>query len=50
MMGNGNGEEVRQLREENKVQMRALVSLQNRMTKIVEQWNNDGLPNERVEA
>jgi hypothetical protein len=27
-----------------------MVSLQNRMTKIVEQWNNDGLPNERVEV
>jgi hypothetical protein len=50
MMGNNNNEEVKQLREENKVQLRAMVSLQNRMTKIVEQWNNDGLPNERVEA
>lgn len=50
MMGNGNNEELRQLREENKVQMRALVSLQNRMTKIIEQWNGDGLPTERVEA
>jgi tape measure domain-containing protein len=50
MMNNGNGEEVRQLREENKVQMRAMVSLQNRMTKIIEQWNGDGLPTERVEA
>jgi hypothetical protein len=50
MMGNGNGEEVRQLREENKVQMRAMVSLQNRMTRIIEQWNGDGLPTERVEA
>jgi hypothetical protein len=50
MMGSGNGEEVRQLREENKVQMRAMVSLQNRMTRIIEQWNGDGLPTERVEA
>lgn len=50
MMGNGNNEELRQLREENKVQMRTLVSLQNRMTKIIEQWNGDGLPTERVEA
>jgi tape measure domain-containing protein len=50
LMGNNNNEEVKQLREENKIQLRAMVSLQNRMTKIVEQWNNDGLPNERVEA
>jgi hypothetical protein len=50
MMNNGSNEEIKQMREENKVQMRALVSLQNRMTKIIEQWNGDGLPTERVEA
>jgi trimeric autotransporter adhesin len=50
MMGNGNGEEIRQLREENKVQMRALVSLQNRMTKLLERWDGDGLPEERAVA
>jgi tape measure domain-containing protein len=43
-------QELTDLRNENKVQLRAMVSLQNRMTKIVEQWNNDGLPTERVEA
>jgi hypothetical protein len=43
-------QELTDLRNENKVQLRAMVSLQNRMTKIIEQWNNDGLPTERVEA
>jgi len=38
------------LREENKVQMRALVSLQNRMTKLLERWDGDGLPEERAVA
>jgi hypothetical protein len=50
MMGGNNNEEIKQLREENKIQLRAMVSLQNRMTKVIEQWNGDGLPTERVEA
>ena len=50
LIGNNNNEEVKQLREENKIQLRAMVSLQNRMTKVIEQWNGDGLPTERVEA
>jgi tape measure domain-containing protein len=50
LMGNNSNEEVKQLREENRVQLRAMVSLQNRMTKVIEQWNGDGLPTERVEA
>jgi hypothetical protein len=50
MMGNGSNEEIKALREENKVQMRALVSLQNRMTKLLERWDGDGLPEERAVA
>jgi hypothetical protein len=50
MMGGGSNEEIRALREENKVQMRALVSLQNRMTKLLERWDGDGLPEERAVA
>lgn len=40
--------EIRNLREENKVQSRALVNLQNRMTRLLERWDGDGLPEERV--
>ena len=42
--------EVRQLRAENKAQSRSMVSLQNRMTKLLESWDNNGLPQDRVEA
>ena len=42
--------EVRGLREENRVQSRAMVSMQSRMTRIIEQWNGDGLPQERFEG
>lgn len=40
--------EIRNLREENKVQSRALVNLQNRMTRLLERWDGDGLPEERM--
>jgi len=40
--------EVRSLREENRQQSRAIVGLQTRMTRLLEQWNGDGLPEERV--
>jgi hypothetical protein len=50
MMNNGSGEEIKALREENKVQMRALVSLQSRMTRLLERWDGDGLPEERAVA
>jgi len=40
--------EIRNLREENKVQSRALVNLQNRVTRLLERWDGDGLPETRV--
>ena len=42
--------EIRQLRAENQAQSRAMVNLQNRMTKLLERWDGNGLPQERVEA
>jgi len=44
------GSEIRQLRNDNRLQNRAMVSLQNRMTRILEQWDGDGLPTERYEG
>jgi hypothetical protein len=42
--------EVRSLREENRNQSRAIIALQTRMTRLLEQWDGDGLPEERVVA
>lgn len=39
--------EVRQLRNENQAQARAMVQLQSRMTRLLERWDGDGLPEER---
>jgi hypothetical protein len=52
MMGGGAevAMEIRGLREENKAQARALVGLQSRMTRLLERWEGDGLPSERVET
>jgi hypothetical protein len=50
LMGNDLAVEVRNLREENRAQSTALVSLQARMTRLLERWNGDGLPPERVET
>lgn len=49
MLGGGSevAQEIRQLREENRAQSRALVGLQNRMTKLFEQWDGSGLPETR---
>lgn len=49
MMGGGAevAGELRSLREENKAQARSLVGLQSRMTRLLERWDNDGLPEER---
>ncbi len=49
MLGGGAevADEIRQLREENRAQSRALVGLQNRMTKLLEQWDGDGIPETR---
>jgi len=43
-------EEVRALREENRAQARAMVALQQRMTKLLERWDGQGMPTERTEA
>lgn len=50
MLGGGKAvaEELRGLREENRAQARALVQLQSRMTRLLERWDGDGLPEERV--
>ena len=52
MLGGGKAvaEELRGLREENRAQARALVQLQSRMTRLLERWDGDGLPEERVVA
>lgn len=42
--------EIRQLRAENQAQSRAMVSLQNRMTRLLERWDGDGMPEERALA
>lgn len=42
--------EVRALRSENAAQARAIVQLQQRFTKIIERWDGQGLPEERVVA
>lgn len=47
----GGGEtasEVRALREENRIQARSMVALQAKMTRLLERWDGDGLPEERV--
>jgi hypothetical protein len=41
-------EEMKGLREDNRAQSRAIVSLQARMTRLLERWDGDGLPEERV--
>jgi hypothetical protein len=50
MMNSGASEEIKNLREENKAQMRSLVSLQARMTRLLERWDGDGIPEERAVA
>lgn len=41
--------EVRQLRQDNQAQSRAMVAMQARMTRLIERWDGDGLPTERYE-
>jgi hypothetical protein len=49
-MGGGDvASEIRGLREENRIQSRAMVSMQSRMTRLIERWDGDGLPTERYE-
>ena len=42
--------ELRNLREDNKAQASALVSLQSRVTRLLERWDGDGLPETRSVA
>jgi hypothetical protein len=48
--GSDSSTEIRQLREENRIQTRTMVALQNRMTRLLERWDGDGLPSERFEG
>jgi len=51
--GAGDGrlaEELKQLREENRAQARALVALQTRIARLLERWDGDGIPEERAMA
>lgn len=48
MSGNDTASEVRALREENRVQARSMVALQAKMTRLMERWDGDGLPEQRA--
>ena len=50
MGGGDTAAELRQLRQETQAQSRAMVAMQARMTRVIEQWNGDGLPQERFEG
>ncbi|MDN4015897.1 hypothetical protein [Zwartia panacis] len=41
-------EELRSLREDNRAQARSVVQLQARMTRLLERWDGDGMPEQRV--
>jgi len=51
MLGGGgsSNDEVRQLREENRAQASAIVSVNARLTKLMERWDRDGMPAVRTE-
>jgi hypothetical protein len=48
LISNSVTQEIRGLREDNKTQARAMVQLQTRMNRLLERWDGDGLPEERV--
>lgn len=53
LLGRGNDQmlaEIRGLREDNRAQARAIAQLQARQAKLLERWNVEGLPAERLEA
>lgn len=53
LLGRGNDQmlaEIRGLREDNRAQSRAIAQLQARQAKLLERWNVEGLPAERLEA
>lgn len=48
LISSGISEEIRGLRQDNQEQARAMVQLQSRMNRLLERWDGDGLPEERV--
>ena len=42
--------EIRSLREDNRAQASAMVAMQQRMTKLIERWDGNGIPETRVTA
>jgi hypothetical protein len=50
MGGGDTAAELRALREDNRIQSRAMVAMQSRMAKVIEQWNGDVQPQERFEC
>lgn len=50
LSGSKVADEVRALREDNQVQSRSLVQLQARLTKLLERWDGEGMPETRVVA
>ena len=51
MMGGGDlAGQVKALREDNRAQARTIAALQARMVKMMERWDADGMPEERVTA
>jgi hypothetical protein len=48
MINSEMSQEIRGLREDNREQARAMVQLQTRMNRLLERWDGDGLPEERV--
>jgi hypothetical protein len=42
--------EIKALRDDNAAQARAMVQLQQRLTKLMERWDSNGLPTERLET
>jgi TolA-binding protein len=47
LTGADSSNEIKKLREENRAQTRAMVQLQARMTRLLEKWDGDGIPEER---
>lgn len=43
-------QEIRSLREDQRIQSKALAGIQLRMTKIIERWEGDGMPSTRYEG
>jgi len=54
LLGGSGGSEVvqelRSLRDDNRVQARSIAALNLRMTRVFERWDGDGLPETRVET